>query len=318
MAGTCTCSGTGINGPVTIGCGEQTCGTDNNLYACTGQDTWAPTGNPCPAPPDLTPPCTCSGTGINGPVTVNCGQSTCGTDNNLWTCAAQDTWTGPGNSCNAPPPDLSGGGGCTCSGVGLNGPVTINCGQQTCGTDNNFYACTAQDTWAPTGNSCTAPPPDLSGPACTCSGTGLNGPVTVNCGQGTCGTDNTTYQCTAQDTWTPTGNPCTAPPDMTPGCTCSGTGINGPVTVSCGQNTCGTDSNLYACTAQDTWTPTGNPCPPPDMTVPPDLTAGCTCSGTGINGPVTVNCGQQTCGVDSLLYFCSGHDTWVGTGNSCT
>jgi hypothetical protein len=273
MAGACTCSGVGINGPVTINCGQTTCGTDNSLYSCVSQDSWAPTGNPCPPPPDLTPPCTCSGVGINGPVTVNCGESTCGTDNNYWTCASQDLWTGPGGSCTAPPPDLSGGAPdlsgptCTCSGVGLNGPVTVNCGESTCGTDSNLWTCNPGNTWSGPGGACNAPPdlsnppqPDLSGGMCTCSGVSSSGPVTVNCGETTCGTDFHTWTCASQSLWTGPGAPCGAA-DLSGPCTCSGVGINGPVTVNCGQSTCGTDNNLWTCNTQDMWTGPGGPCP---------------------------------------------------------
>jgi hypothetical protein len=33
------------------------------------------------------------------------------------------------------------GGSCSCSGTGASGPVTVSCGQTTCGTDDNTYVC---------------------------------------------------------------------------------------------------------------------------------------------------------------------------------
>src|SRR5262249_3962483 len=150
---------------------------------------------------------------------------------------------------------------------GASGPVSIACGETTCGTDQMLYQCVSQGTFAPTGNPCTAPPPDLSTPqdltsACTCTGSTVNGPATVTCGSSGVGTDFNTYQCTGQDTWAPTGGTCSASTDLGTGCTCSGTGLNGPVTVQCGGSACGTDSMTYQCTSQDHWAGTGTPCGP--------------------------------------------------------
>ena len=41
------------------------------------------------------------------------------------------------------------------------------------------------------------------------------------------------------------GGAADATADAGPSCTCSGVGMNGPVTVTCGQTTCGQDSNTY-------------------------------------------------------------------------
>src|SRR5207302_1566762 len=69
--------------------------------------------------------CTCSGTAIDGPFTVSCGTTVCGTDGHQYTCSSQDAFTGPGAACT-----------CwgTCSGTGINGPYSnIACGSSICG-----------------------------------------------------------------------------------------------------------------------------------------------------------------------------------------
>ena len=151
----CTCSGTGINGPVTVSCGQTTIGTDGQTYVCNA-----------PGGPNNWSMCTCSGTGINGPVTVSCGQTTCGTDSNTYVCNApggSGGWALQSSGCGSPPPV------CTCSGTGINGPVTVSCGQTTCGTDRNTYVCNAPG--GPNGFS-------LQSPGCTCK----PGSCTAQCG----------------------------------------------------------------------------------------------------------------------------------------
>jgi len=318
----CQCSGVGFNGPVTINCGQTTCGTDSYLYMCT--DTgFVPTGNACNAPADMaTPPsdggCSCSGTGANGPVTLSCGQTTCGTDNNTYECTASG-FVPFSQGCSSPP-DLAHGvdaGNCSCSGTGHDGPVTISCGQTTCGTDSNTYECTASG-FVPFSQGCSSQQPDMAqsgndAGSCSCSGVGINGPVTRSCGGTTCGTDYNTYQCTPGG-WSSTGVACTGQEDMASSCSCSGTGINGPVTVACGQTTCGTDSNTYECTPQG-FTPFASGC----SSTPADMAnQNCSsCSGVGINGPVTISCGQITCGTDHNFYSCN-NGTFSPTGQACT
>jgi hypothetical protein len=88
-------------------------------------------------------------------------------------------------------------------------------------------------------------------------------------------------------------------------CACTGAGPGGvPVTVACGQSTCGSDNVIYACSASG-FTSTGQTCAP------------CQCSGAGPGGvPVTVACGQSTCGSDNVIYACSAAG-WSATGISC-
>jgi len=136
VAGDCACSGTSLDGPVTVACGQTVCGTDSNTWTCSAANTWSGPGQACG-------PCQCSGTSLDGPVTVACGQTVCGTESNTWTCSAANTWSGPGQPC----------GPCQCSGTSLDGPVTVACGQSTCGTDNRTYAC-SRSGWSATGSTC--------------------------------------------------------------------------------------------------------------------------------------------------------------------
>jgi hypothetical protein len=82
--------------------------------------------------------------------------------------------------------------GCSCSGTSVNGAVTVSCGQTTCGTDDNTYVCSSNNTWSFSAGGCSGVD---AGSTCSCSGTGRNGPVTVSCGETTCGTDGNTYLC---------------------------------------------------------------------------------------------------------------------------
>jgi hypothetical protein len=48
-----------------------------------------------PPPPDMAVGCTCNGNGPGGtPITVSCGQSACGSDNNTWTCVDSGSYGG--------------------------------------------------------------------------------------------------------------------------------------------------------------------------------------------------------------------------------
>jgi hypothetical protein len=233
-SGACACTGNGLNGPVTVQCGESACGQDYITYSC-GAGGWSYTGQACS--------CSCTGVGPGGPVTVSCGQSACGQDYITYSCS-QAGWSSTGQSCI-----------CSCTGTGPgNVPVTVNCGESACGSDNMTYSC-GNAGWSATGHACNdnndAGVLD-SGNACQCNGTGPNGPVTVDCGQSACGVDNMRYSC-SDSGWTQTG-PCTA-------CTCTGTGPGGvPVTIDCGQSTCGSDYYQYAC-SETGWSWTGNACP---------------------------------------------------------
>jgi hypothetical protein len=137
--GICECIGAGPgNVPVTVACGQSTCGTDFMTYACSASG-FSPTGQSC-APGIDAGPCECIGAGPgNVPVTVACGQSTCGTDFMTYACSASG-FSPTGQSC-APGIDT---GPCECIGAGPgNVPVTVACGQSTCGTDFMTYACSA-------------------------------------------------------------------------------------------------------------------------------------------------------------------------------
>ncbi len=142
---------------------------------------------------------------------------------------------------------------CRCNGTGPGGvPVKASCGQSTCGSDYQIYACSASG-WSRTTESCA---PD-AGP-CECNGAGPGGvPVKASCGQSTCGSDYQIYACSASG-WSRTTESCA--PDAGP-CECNGAGPGDvPVTVSCGQSTCGSDYQIYACSASG-WSATGVACP---------------------------------------------------------
>jgi hypothetical protein len=68
-----------------------------------------------------------------------------------------------------------------------------------------------------------------------------------------------TYACSASG-FSPTGQSCAPGIDAGP-CECIGAGPgNVPVTVACGQSTCGTDFMTYACSASG-FSLVGSPCP---------------------------------------------------------
>jgi hypothetical protein len=311
-SGLCECVGTGPGGaPVVAACGGSACGEDYTIYACdiTG---WAPTGQPCSMPdagvtPDAGGPpdsgiCECVGTGLGGvPVVAACGGSACGDDFILYSCSAAG-WSWIGQSCSGS--SDAGTGTCQCTGSGPGGaPVTVSCGQSTCGEDSTMYSCSASG-WSPTGLPC----------ACSCQGTGPGGfPVTVNCGQSACGEDFTSYSCTSSG-WSWTGQACT--------CGCSGTGPGGvPISVNCGQSACGSDYNMYSCSNAG-WSATGQTCSgSSDAGVLPDAGGPdgsvCQCLGTGPGEvPVVAACGQSACGDDYITYSCSAAG-WSWTGVPC-
>jgi hypothetical protein len=192
---TCQCEGTGPGGvPVTVSCGESACGSDYSVYSCSA-DGWAWTDQTCTGDSDAGAACQCSGTGPGGvPVTVECGQTACGSDYSTYACSSAG-WTWTGEACT-----------CECSGTGPGGvPVTAVCGQTACGSDYFTYACSSAG-WSWTGEACTGD--SDAGAACQCTGTGPGGvPVTVDCGQTACGSDYTTYACSSAG-WTWTGLSC--------------------------------------------------------------------------------------------------------------
>ena len=291
----CQCNGNGPgNVPITVVCGQTTCGSDYNIYACNASG-FKLTTQSCTAPPPPTP-CTCTGKGPgNVDVTVACGESTCGSDYNIYACGTSG-WAPTGQSC--------GSGACACNGNGPdNAPITVACGQSACGSDYNVYACGASG-FTPTSESC-APIP-----ACTCTGAAPGGAgVTVACGQSTCGSDYKIYSCNVSG-WTVTDYSCN-PHTTPPSCQCSGSGPgNVPITIGCGQSTCGADYMIYSCAASG-FTLTSQSC-----TVPP-APRPCTCTGKGpSNVAVTVACGEATCGSDYNIYACSASG-WAPTGQSC-
>ena len=134
---------------------------------------------------------------------------------------------------------------------------------------------------------------------CTCHGTGPGGvPVTASCDQEACGDDYTLYLCTASG-WSSTGRSCNSSPDSGV-CECHGTGPGDvPVTVSCGEEACGSDYMMYSCSAAGWSAPGQSCCCSPDSGV-------CECNGTGPGDvPVTAACGQSACGSDYMMYSCS-------------
>jgi hypothetical protein len=99
----------------------------------------------------------------------------------------------------------------------------------------------------------------LSG--CACRGNGPGGPVTVDCGQSACGQDFMMYSCSATG-WSPTGASCGSDGGLADSgvCECIGTGPgNVPVTAPCGEEACGSDYLMYACSATG-WSGTGVSC----------------------------------------------------------
>jgi hypothetical protein len=91
----CQCTGTGPGlVPVTVDCGQSACGSDYTTYAC-GSTGWSWTGQACGSAPDAGP-CQCRGTGPGlVPVTVDCGQSACGSDYTTYACSSSGwSWTG--------------------------------------------------------------------------------------------------------------------------------------------------------------------------------------------------------------------------------
>jgi hypothetical protein len=288
----CQCTGAGPgNVPLTVGCGESACGSDYNIYACSASG-WTSTGQSCAAGA-----CVCNGTGPgNAPITAPCGGSACGSDYNTYSCSASG-WALTSQSC-APTPV------CECTGGAPGGAsITIACGQSACGADYNIYACSGS-SWTKTGYVCTPQP--TAAPPCRCSGNGPgNVPIAVGCGQSTCGSDYNIYACSASG-FTLTSQSCTAAPPPPP-CQCTGAGPgNVPLTVGCGEPACGSDYNIYSCSASG-WAATGQSC----------ATGACVCNGMGTgNAPITAACGQSACGSDYSIYSCSASG-WALTSQSC-
>jgi hypothetical protein len=270
----CTCSGTGMSGPVTVSCGQTTCGTDDNTYLCSASG-WSLQAEGCGSVA-ADAGCSCSGGGTNGQLTVACGGTTCGEDHNTYLCTA-GVWSYSAAGC----------AGCSCSGGGTNGQLTVACGATTCGEDHNTYLCNGNGAWTYSAAGCAG---------CSCSGGGTNGQLTVACGATTCGEDHNTYLCNGNGTWSYSAAGCTGSADA--GCSCSGGGTDGQLTVACGATTCGEDHNTYLCNGNGTWSYSAAGCTS-------SADAGCSCSGGGTNGQLTVACGATTCGEDFNTYLCT-------------
>jgi hypothetical protein len=147
--GICECTGIGPSGvPVTAACGQSACGSDYMTYSCSASG-WSGPGESCGGSTDGGI-CECTGAGPgNVPVTVSCGQSTCGSDYMTYSCSASG-WSGSGESCGGG----ADGGICECTGAGPgNVPVTVSCGQSTCGSDYMTYSCDVFG-WSPIGTAC--------------------------------------------------------------------------------------------------------------------------------------------------------------------
>jgi glucuronoarabinoxylan endo-1,4-beta-xylanase len=142
--GSCECTGNGAgNAPVTVSCGQSACGSDYQTYACSASG-WSWTGASCSGNGGAgggggttgsggsTGSCQCTGNGPgNVPVTVSCGQSACGSDNNTWTCSASG-WGWTGLACS------TGTGGSGTGGSGTGGTGGSGGGDVTVQLDNTY------------------------------------------------------------------------------------------------------------------------------------------------------------------------------------
>jgi hypothetical protein len=307
-AGGCQCSGMALGDvPVTVDCGQTTCKSDHLTYLC-GTAGWSSTEEACGGSVDAGAGCQCNGTGPGGvPVTVDCGQTACGSDDTTYACSSAG-WSWTGQVCGG---NGDAGAGCQCSGTGPGDvPLTVDCGHSACGSDYTTYECSSAG-WSWTGQACGGN--GDAGAGCQCSGTGPGGvPLTVDCGHSACGSDYTTYDCSSAG-WSWTGQACAGNGDAGAGCACSGTGPGGvPLAVDCGHSACGSDYVTYSCSASG-WSWTGQVCGGNG-----DAGAGCVCSGTGPGGvPLTVDCGHSACGSDYVTYSCSASG-WSWTGQVCS
>src|SRR5580704_13778222 len=105
--------------------------------------------------------------------------------------AGVDAGMETGVDASADEPLVDAGPSCTCSGVGASGPVTLSCGQRSCGEDYNTYLC-GSGGWSFETTGCAGATDAAS---CSWSGVGANGPVKLSCGQRSCGEDYNTYLC---------------------------------------------------------------------------------------------------------------------------
>ncbi len=250
----CSCDGTDANGPINVACGQTACGSwNNNTYTCNspgGTSGWSYQASGCNT-------CSCNGTDANGPINVACGQMACGADNNTYLCNSPGgtSWTFNSDGCGSTDAgsDSGSGGACQCTGTGPGGgPLTVNCGDNACGSDGDSYLCNSPggtSSWTQQGQGCAGVCPN---PLLTC-GSGKNcGTMDDGCGaQVWCG-----GACSGSDACV--NNPCTTV------CQCQGTGPGGvPITAGCGTTACGSDNNTYTCNSPggSSWTLTSNGCP---------------------------------------------------------
>ena len=249
--------------------------------------------------------CRCTGTGTDGPVTADCGQSACGSDHMIYSCS-EAGWSWTGQSC----PSAVDAGGCNCLGTGPGGVLlTADCGQSACGSDYMTYSCGSAG-WLWTGQGCTSGAVDAG--ACACLGTGPgDAPVSADCGQSACGSDYMSYSCNAAG-WSWTGQGCTSGAADAGACACLGTGPGDvPVSADCGQSACGSDYMTYSCGSAG-WLWTGQGCTSGAVDA-----GACACLGTGPgDAPVSADCGQSACGSDYMSYSCNAAG-WSWTGDPC-
>src|SRR5579859_6024826 len=260
--------------------------------------------------------CSCSGTGPGGtPLTVNCGATACGSDNNTWLCFSNGSWTYESAGC-ASDGGTGSDAGCSCSGTGPgNTPLSVSCGQTACGSDDNTWLCVSNGSWSYESAGCVLDAGAGSDGGCSCSGTGPgNTPLNVSCGQTACGSDDNTWLCASNQNWAYASSGCGS---SDAGCVCHGTGPgNNPITVSCGESACGSDDNYWFCNSNGAWSFSQYGCP--DLSHPPDLTPPCQCNGTGPgNVPLTVGCGQTACGSDDNTWLCVSADNWTYESAGC-
>ncbi|WP_434421004.1 pentapeptide repeat-containing protein [Nannocystis pusilla] len=206
--------------------------------------------------------------------------------------------------------ELRDGDACPCAGGTdyLGNPVNTDvCGQQVCGADFQYYACSPSG-WVAQGGVCGGDD------GCDCpGGTDYLGNTVhaTECGQQVCGADLQYYAC-EQSGWVSQGGVCGGDDSGGEDCDCPGgtDHLGNPVhATECGQQICGADFQYYAC-EQSGWVSQGGVCGGDD---------GCDCPGGTdyLGNPVHATvCGQQICGED-LQYYACGQDGWVSQGGTC-
>jgi hypothetical protein len=182
--GACQCTGVSPTGaPIAAKCGENACGAEYLWYACSASG-WSLTGLTCPAGSGgtggtTTPTCQCSGTSATGaPITARCGETVCGKEFQLFTCAAAG-WSSTGLTCagsnggSGGSAGTSGKGGSTGT-AGTGGKKGTGGSSGTGGTTSSCPPCIADtiNACVPSGN-CVQSTGTATQPATTCYDNGV-------------------------------------------------------------------------------------------------------------------------------------------------